>query len=198
MGHERYRLKRMARLCVGRDRVLDIGCADMPNPFLGNREIVGLDLQENVPLPKNYASFVVGDVMNLPEPVGESAVDAIHAGEILEHMEKPVEFLRGCLRALKPGGIIVLSTPNPKSPIERLLTLFLTRRFFYGKNGQYQPFGHVCLYPQRWLIRIMEIAGFANVRLYSGGFPTIAFGLIPFPRPWCYQTIATGERPRTN
>ena len=95
----------------------------------------------------------------------------------------------------RPGGIIVLTTPNPTSPIERLLTTPLSRRFFYGKGGVYQPFGHICLYPQRWLIRMLEVAGFTGVKLSSGGFPLPGVGLVPFPRPWCYQTIAEAARP---
>lgn len=184
----------MARLCEGRQRVLDMGCADMPNPFLKNPEVIGLDLNKDAPLPANYSRMETGDVMLLPAPFNDNSFDAIHAGEIIEHLERPVEFLRCCLKTLRPGGIMVLSTPNPNSLIERVLTLFLTRRFFYGKGGRYQPFGHICLYPQRWLIRMLEVAGFDNARLYSGGFPS-PFGLIPFPRPWCYQTIATAIKP---
>ncbi len=193
MSNERYRLKKMARLCAGRAKILDLGCAAMPNPYLTGGEVIGLDLQQGT-LPDNYGRLETGDVMALPAPFGENCFDAVHAGELIEHLERPVEFLRGCLRALRPGGIVVLSTPNPNSPIERLLTLNLSRRFFYGKGGRYAPFGHVCLYPQRWLIRMMEVTGFTDVRLYSGGFPTFVIGLVPFPRPWCYQTIATGVK----
>ncbi|MFQ5429234.1 MAG: class I SAM-dependent methyltransferase [Phycisphaerae bacterium] len=194
MAQETYRLKRMARCCAGRRRILDLGCADMPNPYLANPEVVGLDLAD-ADLPANYTDFKRGDVMDLPRPFGPASFDAIHAGELIEHLERPVEFLRGCLECLRPGGIMVLSTPNPNSPIERLLTIPLSRRFFYGKGGVYQPFGHICLYPQRWLIRILEVAGFTGVKLSSGGFPLPGVGLVPFPRPWCYQTIAEAARP---
>jgi len=50
------------------------------------------------------------------------------------------------------------------------------------------------LYPQRWLIKMMEISGFKDIKLYSGGMIFPFFSLIPFPRPWCYQTIATGKK----
>jgi SAM-dependent methyltransferase len=39
--------------------------------------------------------------------------DAIIAGEIIEHLESPGLFLRNMHRHLKPGGHILISTPNP-------------------------------------------------------------------------------------
>jgi hypothetical protein len=41
---------------------------------------------------------------------------------------------------------------------------------------------------------MMEIAGFTEVKLFSGGIPIPGLGLMPFPRAWCYQTIATGVK----
>jgi len=192
-GTENYRLRKMARLCAGRRRVLDLGPAEMPNPHLRNPEVVGLDMNRT-DLPANYTTSRIGDVMDLPAPFEPGSFDAIHAGEIIEHMETPVEFLRRCLRTLAPGGLLVLSTPNPHSPYELLLTVTLCRRFMYDKDRYRPKLDHVCLFPQRWLIRMMEIAGFQNVRLYSGGIFVPLFGQIPFPRPWCYQTIAVAER----
>lgn len=185
MSFEGYRIRKLAHFCEGRDRLLDLGWAQQPNPYLHNSEVIGLDLERPEP-PANYAGAFEGDVMNLPHPFEPESFDAIHAGELLEHLEDPIRFLRNCLDTLKPGGILVLSTPNPNSPWERLLTLSLSRRFFYTEH-------HVCLYPQRWLIRMLERSGFTDVRLLSGGIQS-PFGLVPFPRPWCYQTIAIAKK----
>ena len=176
----------MAGLVRGRARVLDLGWVEQPNPFLFNNEVVGLDVSKGN-LPSNYTSSVIADVMNLPEPFKPGSFDAIVAGELIEHLDRPLDFLRSCYKTLAPHGILVLSTPNPNSFIERVLTLNLSRSFFYTAD-------HVMLFPQRWLVRMMEIAGFTDVRLYSGGFPIPYLGLVPFFRPWCYQTIAAGKR----
>lgn len=181
---ESLRLKRMASLVAARRRVLDVGATSHPNPHLRNPQVVAFDRVANH-LPENYTELVVGDAMALPTPFPHSSFDAITAGEILEHLDDPMGFLRGCHNTLVPQGILVLSTPNPNSPIEQLLTLTLSRRLFYTEN-------HVMLFPQRWLIRMLERCGFRDVHLRSGGFPAPPFGLIPFPRPWCYQTIAVG------
>lgn len=187
--NESLRLRRMARLVAGRHSVLDIGWAQMPNPFLSNPLVSGYDLA-NPELPPNYHRSFVGDVMALHEVLSGHRFDAVIAGEIIEHVEDPHGFLRSCRDVLSDSGIIVLSTPNPNSLIERLLTLTLNRRYFYTTE-------HLCLYPQRWLIRILENSGFRDVKLSSGGFPLPGIGLAPFPRTWCHQTIATAfPKPR--
>jgi SAM-dependent methyltransferase len=179
---ETYRLRKMARLVSG-PRVLDIGCAQMPNPYLAG-EVVGLD-RESAVLPGNYRELVIADVLDLPTALLGS-FDSVVIGEVLEHVNDPVLFLDRCASALVPGGRVVLSTPNPHSPIEFALNVVLDRRFFYTGD-------HTMLYPQRWLVRIMENAGLRRVRLFSGGMPVPFLGLVPFPRQLCYQTIATGE-----
>ena len=185
-ANENLRLVRMARLVSDKDSVLDIGAADKPNPFLTNRRVVALDLDLHS-APPNYSERRQGDAMDLPMPFAPGEFQAITAGEIIEHLENPMGFLRACRETLAPTGVLVLSTPNPNSPIEQLLTITLSRRFFYTED-------HVMLFPQRWLVRMLERSGFSEVQLYSGGFPLPPFGLVPFPRPWCYQTIATAIR----
>lgn len=186
---ESLRLKKMANLVRERRTVLDIGWAQMPNPHLCNPSVTGYDLA-SPPLPGNYHQSIVGNATNLRETLAGQRFEAIIAGEILEHVEDPHGFLRGCRDALEDDGLLVLSTPNPNSPIERLLTLTLNRRYFYTQE-------HLCLYPQRWLIRMLENSGFGDVQLSSGGLPLPLVGLVPFPRPWCHQTIAAATRQRS-
>ncbi len=183
--NENYRLKKMAGLVSAECRILDIGCSQYPNPFLHNTIVEGIDLQR-ASLPDNYTQLHLGST----ETLQTGLYDAVVAGEILEHLERPVDFLRECFRLVSPGGSLVLSTPNPHSPIESLLTLFLNKRFYYTQD-------HLILFPQRWLIRLLESVGFVDVMLDSGGFPMPPFGLFPCPRFFCHQTIAKASRPKS-
>jgi SAM-dependent methyltransferase len=181
--NENYRLKRLAKFASSADKVLDIGCSQYPNHFLKNPELYGLDLNK-ADLPTNYLGFMQGNLTKVIEQ--NEKYDAIIAGEILEHLEDPIFFLKQSKSCLKEEGLLILSTPNPHSIIEILLTLFLNKRFYYTQD-------HIMLFPQRWLIRMLERAGFTDIKLYSGGFPIPPFGLVPCPRFFCHQTIAVAS-----
>jgi len=179
-------MRRIAQLVSSARKVLDIGWADKPNIFLSNDSVTGFDKQD-AERPENYHRVLCGDAGEMLGILQDECFDAVIAGEILEHLKNPLCFLSDCVKLLSPNGLLIVSTPNPNSPIERFLTLFLSRDYFYAAD-------HVTLYPQRWLIRVMEICGCEDVKLCSGGFPIPGIGLVPFPRPWCYQTIAAGRK----
>ena len=178
-----YRLRRMARLVRG--RVLDIGFADQPNPHL-HGEVYGFDRQA-VPTPANYRDVIIGDVRHLADI--EMRFDAILAGEIIEHLIAPMDFLADCYHLLRPGGQLVLSTPNPYYPPVVWLERLMIRRFFYSP-------GHINLFLPRFLVRLLEQNGFEEVEVHSGGIPLPGFDIgLPFPRPYCYALIYVGGKP---
>ena len=47
-------------------------------------------------------------------PFSPSSIDTIVAGEVIEHLKEPYHFLRECHRVLKPGGKLILTTPNAR------------------------------------------------------------------------------------
>lgn len=184
---ERFRLRRMAALASVQGTLLDVGFAQCPNPYLKAGSVIGVDPHARE-CPDKYDGLIRGTLSDCMDRYGEGFAQALVAGELVEHLPDPLGFLRECFDALAPGGKLVVSTPNPNSPIERMLTLTLNRRLFYTQE-------HIFIFPQRWLIRAVELAGFQDVELHSGGFPVPFFGLVPFPRPWCYQTIALAIKP---
>jgi len=182
--NENYRLKALASKVASCNSVLDIGCAQQPNLYLKNNSVTGLDINP-AELPNNYSNFIKGSLEEIIKT--NKKFDGIVAGEILEHLLDPIDFLKKCHLALTPGGILAISTPNPLSPIEIVLNSTLNQKYFYTKD-------HIMLFPQRWLIRMIEVAGFIDVNLFSGGFPIPKLGLIPCPRFICHQTIAIANK----
>jgi len=68
--------------------------------------------------------------------------DAVVAVEVLEHLENPRHVLRECLRLLRPGGYLFLSTPNVDSPVSKSLFIrYGWLRFFDDNN--YSEDGHI-------------------------------------------------------
>lgn len=52
----------------------------------------------------------VGDALALP--LADGAVDLVVSFETIEHVPDPARFLDECARVLRPGGILVISTPD--------------------------------------------------------------------------------------
>jgi SAM-dependent methyltransferase len=175
-----YRFKKMASFAHG--KILDIGCSQLPNIYLVG-EVYGYD-QCAVSLPSNYKGFIQGDAEDLIEL--NERYDTVVAGEIIEHLDDPIQFLKGCHHILNPGGKLVLSTPNPYHPVVVMLERFMIRRFFYSAD-------HVYIFLPRFLVRLMEREGFSRVKVLSGGMALIKI-TIPFPRGWCYALIYVGEK----
>lgn len=179
-----YRLKKMARFASG--KILDIGFAALPNRFLKG-DVYGLDIDAPNSIPPNYKGSFVHDATRLVE-LGEK-FDTIVAGEIIEHLDNPHAFLAGCFDVLNPGGVLLISTPNPYHPPMALLESLMIRRFYYD-------LGHVNIFLPRFLIRLIERYGFKDVRMYSGGFvPPFLKWDIPAPYPLCEHNIYIGRKP---
>jgi len=80
--------------------------------------------------------------MNEEMPFEPDSFDAIVSVEGVEHLENPFLFVRECNRVLKPGGRLLVTTPNLVAGGGRL-RFFLTG--FYTMNTK--PLNKVTLYP---------------------------------------------------
>ena len=61
------------------------------------------------------------EVGNEPMPIQNNSVDVVFAGDIIEHIpHNPIPFLNELIRVLRPGGILILDTPNSISLYTRL------------------------------------------------------------------------------
>jgi SAM-dependent methyltransferase len=94
------------------------------------------------------------DAQSIP-PSGEK-FDTIFAGELIEHLENPGLFLRGCLPRLKPHGRLVLSTPNVRSPLYAL--------HFLKTGGKTAHPEHCAWYDEPFLRQLLERCGYKIVR----------------------------------
>jgi SAM-dependent methyltransferase len=76
-----------------------IVAADVEHELLRSRKAVFPDVR-----------WVVGSA--LPLPVQDGSMDALFAGELIEHLPDPRPAVLGFHRALRPGGTLILTTPN--------------------------------------------------------------------------------------
>lgn len=125
----------------------------------------------------NVAYAGVDQVLDVTQGLPYSEVDLIFAEHFIEHLsyDHGVAFLKECRRALKPSGILRLSTPNLDwvwmtqyhlgqwtQPSEAVRDCFWINKGFRG-------WGHQFLYNAQTLTETLRSAGFATVTMSRYG-----------------------------
>ena len=135
--------------------VLDVACGTgIGTHYLlkvGAQSCLGLDIDGRA---IDYARaaykgccFTQCDARNLCVP--DESVDVVVSFETIEHLENQLRFLQECNRVLRPGGILICSTPN------RTLHRWARRNPFHVRELTIDEFAD--------LFKVV----FANVQLYA-------------------------------
>jgi SAM-dependent methyltransferase len=118
----RCRIRRMFLHDVKPGRLLDIGCGEGTFLWRMHRlgwSATGIDLDAKAIKNANARyrglgiDFLPTDLLNARFP--DHSFDAITMNHVIEHVLDPVELLVGSRRLLKPGGRLVVTTPNIQS-----------------------------------------------------------------------------------
>ncbi|WP_006245678.1 class I SAM-dependent methyltransferase [Mycolicibacterium tusciae] len=108
--------ERLAQRCAGRD-VLEAGCGEGYGADLiadVAHRVIGLDYDETaVAHVRARYPRVHMHHGNLAElPLGDGEVDVVVNFQVIEHLWDQGQFVAECLRVLRPGGVLLMSTPN--------------------------------------------------------------------------------------
>jgi 2-polyprenyl-3-methyl-5-hydroxy-6-metoxy-1,4-benzoquinol methylase len=158
----------LAQLVVGR-RVLDIGVADHVASHSGRDDwlhaivakaaayCLGVDVlsHEVEELRAQGYNVICQDITKTP--LGEQ-FDFMICGELVEHLSEPGRLFAAAVWHLKPGGRLVVTTPNP---------YYLPRIRDALLNRIAESVDHVCLYWPSGIAELGERHGFRLVR-YRG------------------------------
>jgi ubiquinone/menaquinone biosynthesis C-methylase UbiE len=108
-------------------KVLDVGCGNAYGTAMmasSAGQITGIDydastVNENRERYKEVKNldFVQGAVPPLSLP--DSSYDVVTAFQFIEHIQHRKEFIKECMRVLKPGGMLMVTTPNIKKSLAR-------------------------------------------------------------------------------
>jgi 2-polyprenyl-3-methyl-5-hydroxy-6-metoxy-1,4-benzoquinol methylase len=102
-------------------------------------EVTACDLHGKNFIPEDIP-FKAAD-LNGTFPFENETFDYIVGTEVIEHLENPWHLMRELYRITKPGGVVILSTPNLHNWYVRLF--FLVSSKLYGFLSSYEKIGHI-------------------------------------------------------
>jgi SAM-dependent methyltransferase len=183
----------LARRSISEPAVLDVGCGD--GSFLdelarhvGDPRVrwVGIDyskhqLEKAAQLPYEFHWCNLDEAVPLPD----GSVDLVHAAEVLEHLVDPDRLVEESARVLRPGGHLLITTPNLHAWYNRLLFPAGIQPVFYESSSRSTevgagplralkrgtlPVGHLRLFNRTALVDLLRREGFTPVEIRGARF----------------------------
>jgi len=163
------------------DLLVDVGCGTGNLwRYVGHRfrRYLGLDAVRYDGFPAE-AAFMPADLNQAAIPLPDSAADVVAAVEIIEHLENPRAFMRELVRLTKPGGLVMITTPNQLSLLSKM-TLLWKNRFNAFQEGSYPA--HLTALLEIDLRRIAGESGLKEVDICHSGRGRLVFTSRHYPR----------------
>ena len=146
---------------------------------------IGVDAVRYEGLPPDVEFHAADLDAGLPLP--DACVDAATAVEVIEHLENPRAFVRELARIVRPGGWVVITTPNQLSALS-LLTLVVKGRFSAFQDTAYPA--HRTALLEIDLRRILSECGLRDLAVTF-----TRLGRLPLS-PWHYPDAVAALAPR--
>jgi SAM-dependent methyltransferase len=107
-------------------------------------------------------------------------IDLIVAMDLIEHLRKDeaLLFLERCYAALKPGGRLILQTPNASSP--------------WGMDSRYNDFTHEICFNPGLLSRLLALKGFTGIEAREPGPVPYGYSVLSSIRFVMWQPLRLG------
>jgi len=155
----------LANTTMNAESLLDVGCGEgdlVADALERGLAAEGMDISETaVERAKSLhpnAAFHVHAVEQRPWPIS-TKFDVVASFEVIEHLLRPEELVRGCSDALKAGGYLALTTPY-HGPLKNIAISLTSFDKHFAVQGD-----HIRFFTDKSLRRILETNGFEVVSI---------------------------------
>jgi 2-polyprenyl-3-methyl-5-hydroxy-6-metoxy-1,4-benzoquinol methylase len=172
--------------------LVDVGCGTGAlRDFIGTRvdRYVGVDIVRYEDFPGG-AEFLQVDLETGRVPLPDGAADVVASVETIEHLENPRAFFRVLVRLVRPGGWLVVTTPNQLSLLSKL-TLVVKNQFNHFQDNNYPA--HLTALLEVDLRRMAAECGLSEVAVdYTrrGRIPGTSWHYPRFLSRWCARGLS--------
>ena len=184
--------------------ILDVGCGDgfatgvaaRRNP--GHR-FVGLDWSAvSLAAARQRQIAVIRAGLEAPRlPIRPGSMDVVVMSEVIEHLVDTDSAIEAAHHVLKPGGSLLLSTPNLAAWYNRGLLAVgiqpvfseVSLRSVFGRPGS-QVAGHLHMFTRRALVEFLTVYGFSRVKVAGARYHDVPAVLRPLDRAFCHWPSA--------
>jgi SAM-dependent methyltransferase len=197
------RARRQARMLAtvlagraGAQRIVDVGCGDgsatrLVSDLDAGNTVIGVDWSATALIRARARGLLVvqGGVDTSGLPLPDGCADVVIMSELIEHLVDTDTAVDEVRRVLRPGGVLLLSTPNLAAWFNRgLIALGLqpvfsevSLRGIYGRPG-HEVVGHLRLFTRRALVEFLTARGFRCERVLGAPYHDVPRPLRPLDR----------------
>jgi len=179
--------------------IVDVGCGDGAATSVAARlnpghRFVGVDWSADAlrQARSRGLALVRAEVEPAGLPIASARADVVVMSELIEHLLDPDSALEEVRRVLKPGGTLLLSTPNLAAWYNRGLLALGVQPLFtevslrgvFGRPGS-QVAGHLRLFTARALVGLLAARGFGSIQVSGACYHDVPRPLRPLDRAFC-------------
>ncbi len=185
-------------------RIIDVGCGDgFATHVAAQRNaghyFAGLDWAAgSLATARQRGLAVIRAGIDFPAlPIKPGSVDVVVLSEVIEHLVDTDSAVEAIHRVLRPGGSLLLSTPNLAAWYNRALLAAgvqpvfseVSLRSVFGRPGS-QVAGHLHMFTRRALVEFLTACGFTVERVAGATYHDVPAALKPVDRLLCHWPSA--------
>lgn len=153
------RLKKIENRLGKKGKLLDVGCALgdclLMARSLGWKEIEGIELSKYAANFARKRGLKITQGTLFTHKFKANSYDAITLFDVIEHVSDPIDQLKQIKRLLKPGGIVLMVTPD----IGGFWSWLLRSGWYHYKPGE-----HLLYFTQSTISTALQKTGFKNIK----------------------------------